>query len=212
MAIARALVRTAGSAACLVTVLALASVILLAGGPAVPAGAAGRAGSAGVLGLGPDRSAPPVAFRGSEKIDLPAQLSGAEDTAMRDVAQRREVRIDPPAPPKPARRAPVKTSRGASARAQTGEWKTATVSWYGPGFYGRRTASGTILRTDSMVVAHRTLPFGTRIEFEYKGRRCVAVVADRGPWIKAREFDLGPGIAQALGFGGVGKVKYRFVK
>lgn len=93
----------------------------------------------------------------------------------------------------------------------SGGWKTARVSWYGPGFYGNTMAGGGTLRPDSMVVAHRSLAFGTKIEFSYKGRTCVAVVRDRGPYTAGRVFDLGPGTAKALGFSGVGTVKYRII-
>jgi rare lipoprotein A (peptidoglycan hydrolase) len=60
-----------------------------------------------------------------------------------------------------------------------------------------------------MMVAHKTLPFGTMVEFSYKGRRAVAVVADRGPYTKGREWDLGPGVVRVLNFNGVHKVRYR---
>lgn len=90
-------------------------------------------------------------------------------------------------------------------------WRTAVASWYGPGFYGRRMAGGGTLTVSSMIVAHRTLPFGTRIQFEYVGRTCTAVVMDRGPFIGGRSFDLGPGVARALGFGGVHAVRYRIL-
>ena len=95
--------------------------------------------------------------------------------------------------------------------ASTGAWQTARVSWYGPGFYGNTMAGGGVLTTSSMVVAHRSMAFGTRIEFRYKGRTCVAVVQDRGPFIAGRTFDLGPGTAQALGFSGVGTVEWRVI-
>ncbi len=73
-------------------------------------------------------------------------------------------------------------------------------------------AGGGKLTPTSMVVAHRTLPFGTRIEFEYRGKRCLAVVRDRGPFVRGRTFDLGPGTAKALGFSGVGTVRWRIVR
>ncbi len=92
---------------------------------------------------------------------------------------------------------------------RVGPWRTARVSWYGPGFYGNTMAGGGKLRRDSMVVAHRSMKFGTRIAFSYKGRTVTAVVRDRGPYIAGRTFDLGPGIAKALRFQGVGVVRYR---
>jgi len=63
-----------------------------------------------------------------------------------------------------------------------------------------------------MVVAHKTLPFGTLIEFEYQGKRAVARVADRGPHSAGRDFDLGPGVIRVLDFSGVHNVKYRIIK
>jgi len=90
-------------------------------------------------------------------------------------------------------------------------WQTSKASWYGPGFYGNKTASGAVLTPGMMNVAHRSLAFGTRIEFRYKGRTCVAVVNDRGPFVAGRVFDLGPGTAAALGFSGVGTVEWRVV-
>ncbi|MDO8964286.1 MAG: septal ring lytic transglycosylase RlpA family protein [Coriobacteriia bacterium] len=91
-------------------------------------------------------------------------------------------------------------------------WRSAKVSWYGPGFYGHGMAGGGKLYPRSMVVAHRSLPFGTKIQFTYKGKSVTAIVKDRGPFVSGRVFDLGPGTAKALKFGGVGKVRYRILK
>lgn len=84
-----------------------------------------------------------------------------------------------------------------------------TASWYGPGFYGRHTASGAVLTPGMLNVAHKRLAFGTRVMFYWRGRRVCAVVNDRGPFIAGREWDLGPGTATALRFGAVGLVGYR---
>lgn len=91
-------------------------------------------------------------------------------------------------------------------------WKRARVSWYGPGFYGHGMAGGGKLRRNSMVVAHRSLPFGTKVKIKYRGKVVTAVVRDRGPFIRGRTFDLGPGVAKRLGFSGVGTIKYSIVK
>jgi len=97
--------------------------------------------------------------------------------------------------------------------AVVGGWYRANVSWYGPGLYGHGMAGGGTLQSDSRVVAHRTLPFGTRIEFAYGGKTVIAVVKDRGPFVAGRLFDLGPGTAKAIGFDkvGVGQVQYRIL-
>jgi rare lipoprotein A (peptidoglycan hydrolase) len=92
----------------------------------------------------------------------------------------------------------------------TGEWKTAVASHYARDFTGRG-ASGERIGPYSMICAHKTLPFGTLVEFEYEGRRAVARVADRGPYTPGRDFDLGPGVVRVLDFSGVHKVRYRIV-
>lgn len=91
-------------------------------------------------------------------------------------------------------------------------WRFSRVSWYGPGFYGRTMAGGGRLQRNSMVVAHKTLPFGTRVMVSYRGRSVTAVVRDRGPYVRGREFDLGPGVAKALGFQGVHRVGIKVLR
>lgn len=111
-------------------------------------------------------------------------------------------------------KAKAKSARKAvKATAVAGGWRSARVSWYGPGFYGHGMAGGGILRLNSMVVAHKTLPFGTLIDFTFQGKTVRAVVRDRGPFVRGREFDLGPGTAVKLGFDhvGVGTVQYKIV-
>src|SRR5688500_12130552 len=43
------------------------------------------------------------------------------------------------------------------------ETKLGLASYYGPGFHGRRTASGTIFNKWEMVAAHPSYPAGTKI-------------------------------------------------
>lgn len=64
------------------------------------------------------------------------------------------------------------------------------TTWYGPGFYGKRTACGKKLTRRTLGVAHRTLPCGTRVEFFRKGRRIVVPVIDRGPFVRGVTWDL----------------------
>ena len=74
------------------------------------------------------------------------------------------------------------------------------ASWYGPGFYGNRTADGTVLKRDSLWVAHKTLPLGTKIKFTNpnNGKSIVLEVKDRGPYISGREYDLTESAAEYL--------------
>jgi hypothetical protein len=75
------------------------------------------------------------------------------------------------------------------------------ASWYGPGFYGNRTADGTVLTKDSLWVAHKTLPFGTKIRFTnpQNGKSIVLTVKDRGPFISGRDYDLTEKAAELIG-------------
>jgi rare lipoprotein A len=83
------------------------------------------------------------------------------------------------------------------------------ASWYGPGFHGRRTASGERFDTNAMTAAHRTLPFGSRVRVVNKrtGDSVVVRINDRGPYAKGRVIDLSRASAEALGISGVGMVE-----
>lgn len=93
----------------------------------------------------------------------------------------------------------------------SGKKWSCVASWYGNEFHGRRTASGEIFNQWDFTVAHRTLPFGTFVAIEYKGRKIVAMVNDRGPFIAGREFDLSRGCAEALGFSGLAKITVEII-
>ncbi len=76
-----------------------------------------------------------------------------------------------------------------------------TASWYGPGFFGNRTASGEVLRPGTLTAAHRSLPFGTRVRVTnlHNGRSAVVRINDRGPFHGSRVIDLAHGAASELG-------------
>ncbi len=78
---------------------------------------------------------------------------------------------------------------------------TGQASWYGPGFYGNRTASGEVLRPGTYTAAHRSLPFGTlvRVTNLNNGRSAVVRINDRGPFTGGRIIDLAHGAASDLG-------------
>lgn len=130
----------------------------------------------------------------------------ASEAALREYEARTAANAAPEPEPTPAPARNDATQRLTGS----GEWLTAVASHYGRDFTGRG-ASGEEIGPYSMIVAHRTLPFGTLIEFEYNGRRAVARVADRGPHVDGRIFDLGPGVVRVLDFSGVDEVRYRII-
>lgn len=80
------------------------------------------------------------------------------------------------------------------------------ATWYGPGFYGNRTACGQRLTRATLGVAHRTLPCGTRIALRANGRSTVVRVIDRGPFVRGIAYDLTSATADRLGVTGTGRI------
>lgn len=85
------------------------------------------------------------------------------------------------------------------------------ISWYGPGFYGRRTACGYAMTQGLVGVAHRTLPCGTRVTFRNpaNGRVVTATVVDRGPYVTGRQWDMTAGLCLALDHCYTGSVEWK---
>lgn len=76
------------------------------------------------------------------------------------------------------------------------------ASWYGPGFNGKRAASGEIFNENAMTAAHRSLPFGTKVVVtdQHTGNQVEVTINDRGPFHGKRIIDLSKAAATALGF------------
>jgi rare lipoprotein A (peptidoglycan hydrolase) len=79
-----------------------------------------------------------------------------------------------------------------------------SATWYGPGFWGKSTACGTVLTPTTIGVAHKKLPCGTVVTFSYAGRSVTATVIDRGPYRKGYAWDLTKKTAKRVGFLAVG--------
>jgi hypothetical protein len=78
-------------------------------------------------------------------------------------------------------------------------YQEVTSTWYGPGFYGNRTACGQRLTTSTLGVAHKTLPCGTKVALRANGRSVVVPVIDRGPYARGVTYDLTAATAERLG-------------
>lgn len=75
------------------------------------------------------------------------------------------------------------------------------ASWYGPGFHGKKAASGQRFNENAMTAAHRSLPFGTvvRVVDRRTGKSVRVTINDRGPFVKGRIIDLSKAAATKLG-------------
>ena len=86
-----------------------------------------------------------------------------------------------------------------------------TASWYGVPFNGRRAADGEIFNMNTLVAAHRTLPFGSilRVTNLNNGRNVEVRVIDRGPFVGDRILDLARAAAVSLDMIGTGTAPVR---
>jgi hypothetical protein len=118
--------------------------------------------------------------------------------------------------PKPRPQPVTRSTSPRSSRTSSsggGSWHhDPEVSWYGPGFYGNRTACGQALTKSLIGVAHRTLPCGTRVTFRNpdNGRVVRATVVDRGPYVSGRQWDMTGGLCLALDHCYTGPMDWRF--
>src|SRR5664280_1791071 len=89
---------------------------------------------------------------------------------------------------------------------------TGIATWFGPGFYGNKTACGQTLTPGVVGVANRTLPCGTLVKVTYKGHSLTVPVLDRGPYSHiGADWDLTSGTAQALGITETVRIHTRIV-
>jgi rare lipoprotein A len=86
------------------------------------------------------------------------------------------------------------------------------ATWFGPGFYGKKTACGQTLTPGVVGVANRTLPCGTLVKVGYKGHTLTVPVLDRGPYSHiGASWDLTSGAAEALGITETVRIQTRVV-
>ena len=94
---------------------------------------------------------------------------------------------------------------------------TVTASYYGKGdgFDGKKTASGDTMNSQDLTAAHKSYPFGTKLDVinPDNGKKVRVRVNDRGPFVKGRSLDLSPAAADKIGIidSGVSKVQVKVV-
>lgn len=89
---------------------------------------------------------------------------------------------------------------GCSTVGGGGSSETGKASWYGAQHHGKRTASGERFDQHALTAAHRSLPFGTRVNvINLNNKRSVVVrINDRGPYTRGRIIDVSRAAAQKL--------------
>jgi 3D (Asp-Asp-Asp) domain-containing protein len=84
----------------------------------------------------------------------------------------------------------------------TGQVLSGIASWYGPGFVGHPTSTGTPYDPERLTAAMLAVPLGTVVHVTSSDGRSVNVlVNDHGPYVDGRVIDLSHRAAQILGIG-----------
>jgi rare lipoprotein A len=105
--------------------------------------------------------------------------------------------------------APGVTAPGTPDKAHT---RAQIATWFGPGFYGQKTACGQTMSPVIVGVASRTLPCGTLVLVNYKSHRLTVPVIDRGPYARnGATWDLTWGAASALTIDETVRIKTKIV-
>ncbi len=93
-----------------------------------------------------------------------------------------------------------------------GSFEQGIASWYGPGFHGKKTASGETYDMNALTAAHKTLPLGSIIHVVNmdNNKEIILRVNDRGPFSKKRILDVSKCAAEKLGMikSGVARIRY----
>jgi rare lipoprotein A len=90
-----------------------------------------------------------------------------------------------------------------TAKAKSGKKdfrQVGTASWYGPGFNGKKTASGKRFDQNKLTAAHRSLPLDTVVKVTNldNGKAVKVEINDRGPYSGKRVIDLSRAAARKL--------------
>jgi rare lipoprotein A len=114
-------------------------------------------------------------------------------------AHKKHARVPPPSPGRSATPAVV------------GATENGIASWYGHPYDGRRAADGETYDMETLVAAHRTLPFNTWVRvYNLNNNKTIDVrIIDRGPFVDGRIIDLSHAAAQAIDMIGPGVAQVR---
>ncbi len=86
------------------------------------------------------------------------------------------------------------------------------ASYYGHALEGQPVAGGQPFDADAFTAAHKSLPFGTRLEVAYAGESVRVIVMDRRPYVARRDLDLSLAAAREIGLTGPGEAPVRVTR
>ena len=113
----------------------------------------------------------------------------------------------PPAPQRsnPGSRAAT-SARSRPPSVPVGYTEEGKASWYGVPYHGRPAADGEIYDMETLVAAHRLMPFNTWLEVTnlQNGKSVKVRVIDRGPFVGGRIIDLSRAAARQIDLIGPG--------
>src|SRR6202167_2820184 len=106
---------------------------------------------------------------------------------------------------------PPPSARAPAPAPPAGSVERGMASWYGHPYHGRRAADGEVYDMETLVAAHRTLPFNTWVRvYNLNNNKTVDVrIIDRGPFVDGRIIDLSHAAAQAIDMIGPGVAQVR---
>jgi rare lipoprotein A len=109
-----------------------------------------------------------------------------------------------------------RTTSKVPAVARIGHTEAGLASWYGHPYHGRPAADGEIYDMETLVAAHRTLPFQTwvRVTNLTNGKTVEVRIIDRGPFVHGRIIDLSHEAARQIDLiePGVAKVRLEVIR
>lgn len=87
------------------------------------------------------------------------------------------------------------------------------ASWYGPGFHGKKTASGERFNKHKLTAAHRSIKLGSRVKVTnlFNQKSVIVLINDRGPFVKGRIIDLSQAAKRELDMEGTTKVSIEVI-
>ncbi len=131
----------------------------------------------------------------------------------------KRVAAAPPAPTPAPRNTPSGAAPKQSAKQLAplpiGYIEEGVASWYGIPYHGRKAADGETYDMETLVAAHRVMPFNTWLKVtNLSNNKSVAVrIIDRGPFVDNRIIDLSKAAARQIDLigPGIGRVRLEVI-